>query len=272
MPSRPAPMRPRMMRPMIRSLLAVLVVASIAVAQAADIGISPARLELSARPGDTVSATVTVLKGSGAEQQVTTEVNDWALDLAGEISYREPGSVDHSASDWLEVDVIDFLLAAGRAEQSVRIDVTVPNDPNLDGTYHTVLFFTVVTPPEDTGPVGVTTTTRVGAITYVTIAGTEQVEVEIADFFDLDERTLSLVLFNGGNTVIRSGGVIELRDEAGDLARSLPLPSVPVMRGSEREILVSLPDDLASGFYVALALVDDGRGDLLVGELLLDVP
>lgn len=271
MPSRPAVLRPHMMMPMTRSLLVALLTL-LAVAHAADIGISPARLEFSARPGDTVSATVTVLKGAGAEQQVTTEVNDWTLDLVGEISYRDPGTVGFSASAWLDVDVPDFLLAAGRSEQPVRIELVVPSDPGLEGTYHTVLFFTVVTPPGDTGPVGVTTTTRVGVITYVTIEGTEQVEVEIADFFDVDDRTLSVVLFNGGNTVIRAGGVVELRDEAGGLVRSLPLPSVPVMRGSEREILLSLPDDLEPGFYVALALVDDGRGDLLVGEVVLDVP
>jgi hypothetical protein len=264
--------RVRMMSTMIRSCVVALLLA-VGAAQAADIGISPARLELTARPGDTVGAAVTVLKNAGAEQQVATEVNDWTLDPMGEVSYREPGSVDHSASAWLDLDNPEFLLAAGSAQQEVRIDLTLPDDPSLSGTYHTVVFFSVVTPPADgVGPVGVTTTTRVGLTVYVTIAGTEQPATEIVDFFDMSDRTLSLVVANDGNTLFRLDGTIELRDENGDLVHALSVPKVPVMRGSERDVRVEIPEEVEPGFYVILALLDDGRGDLLVGELLLDVP
>lgn len=267
----PARVHVRMMTAMIRPWLVALL-ALTAVAHAADIGISPSRLELRARPGDTVSTVITVLKTSGSDQQVATEIDDWTLDVAGEIAFREAGSLDHSASPWLTVDVPEFVLAPGSTQQEVRVEVAVPADASLAGTYHSVLFFTVVAAPEDTGPVGVTTTTRVGLIVYVTIEDTEQVEVELADFYDVDETTLALVVANVGNTMVRVGGVVELRNEEGDLVRSLPLPQVPVMRDAEREVRLALPDDLEPGFYVALALVDDGRGDLLVGELLLDLP
>ncbi len=260
----------RMMASMKRSWIVALLVL-VATAQAADVGISPARLELTASPGATTGGTVTVLTTSASAQQIATEVNDWTLDIFGELDFRDAGTVEFSASTWLDVDIPEFVLAPG-GSQDVRLEFAIPDDPNLAGTYHTVLFFTVVTPAADTGPLGVTTTTRIGLTVYVTIAGTEQAEAEIVDFFDLDERTLALVVYNGGNTLMRLGGAIELRDEAGGLARSLPVPAVPVMRDSEREVRIELPDDLDPGFYVLLALIEDGRGNLLVGELLLDVP
>jgi hypothetical protein len=133
-------------------------------------------------------------------------------------------------------------------------------------------FFTVVPPPTEGSGVGVVTTTRVGLTVYVTVAGTEQGGAEFVDLYASDDRTLTATILNGGNTVMRLGGVVELRDEAGEVVRRLEVPDVPVLRESERELDFALPADLPSGFYVALALIEDSRGGVLAGELAFDVP
>ena len=135
-----------------------------------------------------------------------------------------------------------------------------------------MVFFTVVPPEAQRDGVGVATTTRVGLTVYVTIAGTERAGSELVDMYQPDDRSLTTVIQNTGNTVMRLGGAVEIRDEAGDVVRRLDVPDVPVLRESERELTFTLPDDLPSGFYVALALIEDSRGGILAGELPFDVP
>ena len=255
---------------MYRVLLALLTAMS-TVAHAADIGISPPRHELVAAAGETVVTTVTVLTTATSDQQVAGETSDWTMDIAGGTAFLASGSVLHSAAGWIELDAGVFVLPA-RGSRDVRLSVTVPPDPGLDGTYHAMVFFTVVPPPSEARGVGVITTTRVGLTVYVTLAGTERAGSELVDLYQTDGRELRAVILNTGNTVMRLSGEIQLRDETGAVRHRLEVPDVPVMRDSERELTFTLPNEVEAGFYVALALIQDSRGGLLAGELTLEVP
>lgn len=238
-------------------------------AWAADIGITPPRLTLNAPAGGTATATFSVLTSAATEQQVAAALSDWLLDAAGDIAFLPPGALPYSAAGWLTLESDAFVLEPAGSRE-IRLEVTVP--PDAEGTHQAMVFFTVVPPPSDTPGVGVTTTTRVGLTVYVTVTGTERSGAELVDLYQPDEATLAAVVVNTGNTVMRLGGVIEIRDEAGDVVHSLPVPDVPILRESEREVGFALPDDLEPGFYVVLALIEDDRGGLLAGELTIEVP
>jgi len=242
-----------------------------AIAHAADIGVSPGRLDLTVPAGEPFVTTISVLTSAGADQQIASSRGDWTIDPSGRTLFLPPGSTSTSASDWIELDADDFVLPP-RSRRVVRLAIDIPDDAGLEGTYQTVLFFTVVPPPTESRGVGVITTTRVGLIVYVTIAGTERAGSELVDLYQADDRTITAVILNTGNTVMRLGGEIQLRDEAGAVRHTLEVPDVPVLRESERELTFDLPDDLEPGFYVALALIQDSRGGVLAGELPLEVP
>lgn len=254
---------------MTRLLLALLASAAYATAFAADLGLTPPRQSLFAAPGETVTTTVTVLTTAETEQQVTAETSDWTLDATGELTFLPPATLPTSAAPWIVLEA-DTVLLPPDGSRDLRIEVTVPTD--AEGTYHAMIFFTVVPPGGDADGVGVTTTTRIGLTLYVTVTGTERSGSELVDLYQVDEATLAAVVVNTGNTVMRLGGAIELRDESGNVVHRLPAPDVPVLRESEREIHFGLPDDLEPGFYVALALIEDDRGGLLAGELALELP
>jgi hypothetical protein len=226
------------------------------------IAISPARAELVVQPGQSATALVTVMNDA--------EVEDWYSNDKGEVSYVSAGSLPTSASSWMIPQETLFRLAA-KSEAEFRISISVPTDSGLAGTYQSVVFFRVSTPPGDDGQVKVGVGARVGFILYVTIAGTEQIAVNMADFYQ-EEQELVLVTNNDGNTSVRLSGTVELRDEAGSVAYALNVPDVPLIRESQREIRIPLPEDIKSGFYVALALVDTSQGNKVVGELPLTVP
>ena len=252
-----------------RRLALLLLVLWAHAAQASDIGISPPRLDLVGAPGERLSATVTVITSGPTERQVAAELGDWTMDYRGEMAFFPGGSLEHSAAGWIQLDADAFVLTRD-ASREVRLEITIP--PDAEGTHHAMAFFTVVPPPSETAGVGVLTTTRVGLTVYVTVAGSERGTAELVDLYPSNDRTLTATIANGGNTVVRLGGAIELRDEAGEVVRRLPVPDVPVLRESERELVLALPDDLPSGFYVALALIEDGRGNVLAGEIALDLP
>jgi hypothetical protein len=239
-------------------------------AQAADIGLSPPRLEFTVEPGETVTETVTLLTDAVEDQQMQVAIEDFTLDPAGEISTLPAGSLDSSSSPWITPELTDFVLAGGDGKE-FRVSITVPNDASLEGTYHAMVFFTVVPPPSEASGIGVVTTTRIGLTIYVTVASTETNTSELVDFFQDDDKTMTFAVANTGNTVMRLGGQIELRNEAGETKYVVEVPDVPVLRESERDVTLDLPTEMEPGFYVALALIEDSRSGLLVGELPIEV-
>jgi hypothetical protein len=237
---------------------------------AADIGLSPARLDLTVELGETITETVTLLTDAIDEQQIQVEVSDFTLDPVGELTTLPAGSLDYSSATWLQPELTDFVLAGGEG-RDFRVSVAVPNDASLEGTYHAMVFFTVVPPPSETDGIGVITTTRIGLAIYVTVTNSEDNSAELVDFFQNDEKTMTFAIANTGNTVMRLGGQVELRNEAGETKYVVEIPDVPVLRDSEREITLELPAEMESGFYTALALIEDSRSGLLVGELPIEV-
>jgi hypothetical protein len=150
------------------------------IAVAADIGISPPRVELTGMPGETLITTVAVLTSAGGTQQVATTFSDWSMGPTGDVTYFAPSTATYGATGWFVVDADDFVLGA-RGSREVRLAVTIPLDQAVEGTYHGTVFFTIVPPPNETRGIGVITTARVGFTVYVTIAGTERVGSELVD-------------------------------------------------------------------------------------------
>lgn len=247
-----------------------LLILLISFARASDIGLSPPRLELSLRPGETVTETVTLLTEAFSEQQVQVTIGDWTLDPLGELVLLPVGSLPASAALWIEPETSDFILPA-RSNRDFRLSVTLPSDSALDGTYHAMVFFTVVPPQAEGDGLSVVTTTRIGLTLYLTVAGTEESGSELIDLFQEDDTSLTLVVVNLGNTVMRLGGRLELRGEDGAVRYTIAIPDLPVLRESEREVTLELPQGMTPGFYTALALIEDSRGGLLAGELPLEI-
>ena len=263
---------PRSTRCLFPLILTVIVALSAfpTVAHASDIGLSPPRLTLVGSPGQTITETVTLVTDSSERLQVSAEVSDWTLDLTGNITFLPASSLAYSAANWISLESTDFILEAN-SSRDLRVSVTIPPDAE-GGTYHDMVFFRVVPPESALTGVGVVTTTRIGLTLYITVAGTEQNSAEVVDFFQQDETSLTLAIANTGNTLMRLGGSVELRDEAGEVKHNVEVPNVPILRDSERELTLPLPQEVEPGFYVALALIQDSRGELLVAELPISVP
>lgn len=253
----------------LRRLGFLILLALPSIGWSADVGLSPSRMVLTQPAGSSNTVTVTVLTTASYEQLVKVTVSDWNLSVSGALVFLPANTERHSASPWIRSEADELGLSPGDSRE-YRFEILVPED--AEGTHHAMLFFTVEPPATDAGGVGVITTARVGLTVYVTVAGTERAGSELVDLYQADDRTITAVIVNTGNTVMRLGGEIQLRDEAGAVRHVLEVPDVPVLRESERELTFTLPDEVEPGFYVALALIQDSRGGVLAGELPLEVP
>lgn len=247
------------------SVATLLVLSTMSAALAADIGLSPARLALTVPPGGTTSAEVTVFSSSSASVPLTVSVGDWVQGSDGKVSFLPAGTAPHSATSWV-VPSVSALTVAPNSQSTVRVTVDVPNDSSLAGTYQSVVYFQTE-PKVSNGPgAKFVTRQRLGLIVYVTVAGTATNGSALSDMY-LDGKTLKVVVNNEGNTVMRATGQVEIRDATGKTVATLPVQDQPVMRQSDGAIDLTLPKDLAPGYYVALALIQDSRGGSLAGQL-----
>jgi len=256
----------RTLRALLLSAATLLTISTMSAALAADIGLSPARISLSVPPGGTTSAEVTLFSNSSSSVPLTVSVGDWVQASDGKLSFLPEGAAPHSASNWLVPSVSTLSVAPG-GMTTVRVTVNVPNDSSLAGTYQSIVYF--ATQPKATSSVRgakFVTRQRLGLIVYVTVAGTATKGSTLSDMYR-DGKTLKVVVGNKGNSLMRATGKVEIRDATGKTVATLPIEDEAVMRESDREIALALPKDLAPGYYVALALIQDSRGGSLAGQL-----
>lgn len=238
-------------------------------AGAADIGVSPPRAALTVPRGGSVTTTFTVVWTGHDTVRLSLSKSDWTLDPSGKMMTLPLGQGQHSASGWVTMDA-DSVVMSGAGQKTVRVNVHVPDDPSLAGTYRTVLFVTTPAPPANGKGATITMRERVGVVLYVTVAGTQTQGSKLADLY-LDGSAAHAVVQNDGNTLMRCSGSLEVRDASGKTVKTVPVGDAPVLRGSERDIRMALPS-LPSGYYVLLLMLKDSRGGkLLTGQIPYEV-
>lgn len=254
---------------LLRTGLLSLIISAMSLAAAGGVALSPVRLDLTLPPGAQQTEVVHLYTTGAADLPLSATVSDWTLSPSGTLSFLPMGSVEYSASSWVSLEASQTTVP-GKGQTAFRLQLAVPRDASLAGTYHTVVFFaTQPTAPQTTG-LGIVTRQRIGLIIYVTIAGTQRNASSLQDFYR-DGNKLWLVVDNSGNTLMRYSGTIEFRDREGATLKTVPISGGVVLRGSSETISVPTPAGLKSGFYVALALVKDDRGGVLAGQLPLQI-
>jgi len=258
-----------MTKPLIRALAVLMLISG---AHASEIGVSPSRLDLQATPGSTATESIDLISNSDKAEHVTVHVVDWTLSPSGKLQFLGNGSVEYSSRAWLQPEATALDLPP-HATVPFRFSLNVPSSQKLNGTYHAMVIFDVgAGTPVSKGNVQMSVTTAIGVAVYVSIAGTQLPKARLSDMYLGDSGALAMIVSNEGNTILRISGVVEFRDRAGKTVATRNLDDIPVLRGSQREIDVTLPKSLGSGFYVALALLHDREGAALSGQLPIQIP
>ena len=89
--------------------------------------------------------------------------------------------------------------------------------------------------------------------------------------FQVDDRKKAFInfsYFNSGNAISKCTGWVEFRDIDGLTIERVELHEIPKIYPMEREnFQITIPNDLESGEYSALAIIDYGGAQLVAGEI-----
>ena len=185
----------------------------------AGLSVSPARVVLQAKPEQTRVGFFALANRGDAPLDVTVEAEDWREGITG-----ARGRVD-----WLTVKPTKLRLRPGKSAK-VKYVVRVPN--TASGELRTQVFFTT----RETAEGIVSLRSRLGAIVYVGIEGTEQIEAAITTLdatytastpgiAQPDQLDVAIGIQNRGNAHIVPEGEVGLRDEDGQSVATISFPA-----------------------------------------------
>ena len=241
--------------------------------------VSPLRIELTAGPGSSTTQAITVANAGKDPIRVRAVATDWDLSKDGAPQFE--GVVEggpYSATSWIRVAPPEQVIEPGK-ETTVRFSLAVPTGIQPGG-YRTGVLFEFG--PVTTNPVArgrdVMFKSRIATLIYVSI-GQPAMAAELTDLGirSAGARTqVVATIRNSSRRYVRTRGSLVLYDQSGRNVRELPLPDVPLLPESEREVAITVIDPeqqttVAPGDYKVEVRIDVGLPAVLVGETLLKV-
>jgi P pilus assembly chaperone PapD len=248
-----------------------------AAAAQVSVEVSPLRVELSATPGATTTQAVTLNNQGTQPVRIRARVDDWHLARDGAPQFGTPAPDGRfSASAWIRLAPPEQVVDGGK-DGIVRFTVTVPAG-TADAGYRSAIMFEFAPPGADLVGRGrdVLFKSRIATLVYVNV-GSPRPAVELADLRGRTRPTqpaeVVATLHNTSRATVRTKGSLTVYDAGGRLVRQLPLPDVPILPESEREIAIVTAREgeqaLPAGEYRVEVKIDVGLPALLVGETTL---
>jgi hypothetical protein len=266
-------------RSLIAALAGLLLAASPAGAQVS-VEVSPLRVELAAGPGSTTTQGITISNAGKEAVRVRAVVTDWDLSRDGAPQFEsavEGGPF--SAKSWVRVAPPEQVIDPGK-ETTVRFSMAVPAGVEAGG-YRTGVLFEFGPATGDPVRRGreVTFKSRIATLIYVNI-GQPVMAAELTDLRVRNAGSQVQVIATLKNTSRRSArtkGTMTLFNQAGKPTREVPIPDVPLLPESEREVaIVAIDPDknltLPPGEYRVEVKIDVGLPALLIGETTMKIP
>lgn len=263
---------------MIGVVAALAVVSAAAPAQAqVSVEATPLRIEIQAEPGSSHTQAVTLTNPGTEPVRVKVSIADWYLSRDGAPQFEQPEATRaYAAASWVRFAPPELTLDPGK-QGTVRFTVTVPTDV-MAGGYRTGLLFEFL-PMGETAKAEkgrqVIFRSRIASLIYVnigqTVAAVELTNLQVKAGADTQ---IVAALKNTSRRTVRTRGSLMLYDRAGIAVAQIPVPDVPVLPQSERDVAIIATDalkPLLAGDYKVELKLDLGMPALVVGETTLKV-
>lgn len=234
---------------------------------AAQFSVSPVILTLPMQGDDQpVSGLVSVRNESETTQQFLLSVVDFDQSPDGDHSYSSTGTLDGSCGDRVEVTPVALSIESGEVG-NVRIGIPA-------GAPERSCWFMVFVESPAASESGVIINQRIGVKVFG--IGTSTMpggEIRTASLVERGgTRTVSLEYENSGDAPAWPIGSLEVRDYHGTVVAATPVRQFTVLPRSSRRVVVELPDELESGRYLAVPMLDFGGAYLAGTQLPFRVP
>lgn len=220
------------------------------------------------QPGSETTVVVNLDYHSTAENsqpvRIVATLNDWTIDRDGQVRFEKANTLPNSASSWLIHSPAETMVVPGNLH-AIRVTISVPKDAT-PGDHLTAL---IVEQRPDNIKLNenrrqVVIRYRMAAAFYIKVPQLRRVgslESLRADA-TANEVTVTPLLKNGGNSVIRPLTSLKITDSSGVAVAELPQKeSLPLLGGSELAQPVVVETRLAPGTYNVKYRVDFQDGN-----------
>jgi P pilus assembly chaperone PapD len=238
---------------------------------------TPLRIEITAEPGSSHTQAITLTNPGTEPVRVKVSIADWHLSRDGAPQFQQPEATrEYAAASWVRFAPPELVLEPGK-QGTVRFTLTVPVDVKAGG-YRTGLLFEFV-PLGETAKIDkgrqIILRSRIASLIYVNI-GQIAAAVELTNLQVKPGPDTQIVagLKNTSRRTVRTRGSLMLYDGSGIAVATIPVPDVPVLPESERDVAIMATEalkTLLSGDYKVELKLDLGMPALVVGETTLKV-
>lgn len=240
--------------------------------------VSPLRVEIQTDAGGARTQAISLTNTGKDAVRVRATIADWHLSKEGAPQFDAPeDGRAYSASSWIRIAPPEIVLQPA-ANGAVRFSLAVPAGVEAAG-YRTGILFEFS--PASGNPVArgrqVSFKSRIATLIYVNV-GQPPAAVELTDLRVRSTPELVQVvgtLRNTSRRTVRTKGSLQISGAGGIAVREVPVPDVPVLPESEREVVIVAFEravkPLPAGDYRVELKIDVGLPALIVGETTLKV-
>jgi hypothetical protein len=232
----------------------------------------PSRQSLDARVGEPIARDVAVTNSGQLPVVVRVHLSDWTIDGQGQMALMPLGSLPATLEGCMRFEPQTFSLAPGETGR-VHVVLTLPAEG--PATRWGVLLSEIrpAMVPAGRGPRAIA---ELGSTFYLSRIDAQHITPELTSLdvvpVGVDSITVRARVRNMGERHFYVSGEASLTDSAGAVVQTGKLQTGVVLPGMEREFTWMCDARLAPGLYAAIAKLDTGQPELLVGETRVLLP
>lgn len=217
----------------------------------------PPRLEVSIKPGETITKELKIRNESKTERVITTTSKDFIVtDNEGtplQIENLDESSNRWAASSWIHLSPTSFRLKPGET-RSVMITIIAPEDALAGGHYSMVLHS-----PKNESVLtesGSFIDTNVGTLVYITVPGDIKEDARVTEFSapsfsEYGPISINTIIANLSDIHITPAGSIKITNWLGGKTADIPLSQTNIFPNTAREFENTLNRKWLFGRYSA---------------------
>ena len=261
-------------------------VAAISHRASAQLVVDPLELTIATAGNNRVSASFTLSNSSDAAVQATITRQDWDRVENGDNRFLATGTSGTSCGAMLSASPLSIRVEA-KTSRIIRLAVQnaarltkecwdiffveeVPQRASVKGNSLQYIFRTgvkVYVAPPGLARDGQVEDMQVVDAPATPTASTTPARLSASAATPATKRQISIRFHNTGAMNLVAKGRLEFRRLDNTLAMQVPIAEFPTLPGAVRKLMVDVPNGLAPGDYVALALIDFGGAELVAGQI-----
>lgn len=217
--------------------------------------------EFMVQAGRSYDGEITVINTTDHSVGVSMTQTDYLFFANGTNTYGEPGSVPRSNASWITLFLPSHLVLNPGETTSVRYAIEVPNDPDLAGTYWSMVMVAPVLrapdAPEEGIEVQMVMRYGIQIVTHIGDTGERKIQILDRALERVDDGLLLQIdVGNAGERWVRPEVWTELYNDKGELVGRFESSRQRIYPGCSVRHRLQL-DDVPSGRYRALVVFDN---------------